>query len=417
MRRVAFIALWIGSTASVAWGDGLFLNGVSPRSIGRGGTNLGFADNGGILFDNPAAAINISSEGLFEITGAGLITDMRYSDPQNPKVEDVNLVPIPQLAYIRRAEMDENWAYGFGIFTPAGFMQSWRMRGKFPFGGEQPYNSWGSLTKILPTLAYRVNDQLSIGGSFGLAICHTELEGPYTMQNAGALTGLPTFINLHDSGAAPVFSVGLQYKLTEATTMGLAYQSESRFRLDGKADATIPVLGTHKFDTDMYLTWPRTLGLGVKHQLDPKRIVAADVIWFNWSSSFDTIGIVMTDEAHPNLPQIHEQFPLHWHDSVSIRLGYEQIVFGNQTVRCGYVFHPNPIPPTTLTPYIPATLQNCFSLGYGFTYGLWDIDAAYMFTFSPKVNVGTSDFVGGDFDNSSMKAYTHFIGVNLIRRF
>ena len=308
--------------ATVAWGDGIQLNGVSPRSIGRGGTNLGFADNGGILFDNPAGAVNITSDGLFEVVAGGIITDMHYSEPQNSSMRDINLVPIPQMAFIKRSDENENLAYGFGIFTPAGFMQSWRMNG--PYGAAAvPYNSWGSLTKFLPCVAYKVTDQLSIGGSFGLAICHTELEGPYTLQNSGPLTGLPTFMNLHASGAAPIFSLGMQYQVSEATTVGLAYQSESRFHLTGTTDATLPVVGPYPFDTHMNVTWPRTLGLGFRHQIDPVRVFSMDVIWFNWSSAFDDIGITLTDGAHPNVPAIHDQFPLRWQDSVSFRFGYE----------------------------------------------------------------------------------------------
>jgi long-chain fatty acid transport protein len=415
MGRSAFAAAVLLLAAGSACADGIHLNGVSPRSIGRGGTNLAFSDNGGILFDNPAGAVNISSEGLFELAGAGLITDMRYADPDNPSVHDVNLVPIPQLAYIQRHSTYENLAWGFGIFTPAGFMQSWKMTG--PDGREQPYNSWGSLTKFLPCVAYQVNDQLSIGGSFGFAVSHVELEGPYTLQNAGLLTGLPTFVNLHATGVAPIFSVGLQYELTEATTIGAAYQSESRFSMSGKTDVALPLVGDYPFDLGMNITWPRTLGLGVRHQLDPQRVFSVDVIWFDWSSAFDDFGITLTDAAHPNLPSIGEKTPLNWRDSVSVRLGYERQFFGNQTARAGYVYHRNPIPAQTLTPYIPAILEHCFSVGYGVQWGLWEIDAAYMFTFSPEVYVPASGIIGGDFDGSTYKAFTHFIGASLIRRF
>jgi len=417
MTRSAVAAVLLCCATVPAWADGIHLNGVSPRSIGRGGTNLGFADNGAILFDNPAAAINISSEGLFEIGGGVLITDMRYSDPDNASAHDVNAVPIPQFAIIRRAEFDENLAYGLGVFTPAGFSQTFQLEGQFPYGGERTYKSWGSLTKIVPSLAYRVTDQLSIGGTLGVGFSHAELEGPYTLQNAGMLTGMPTVIDLQATGVTPIFSAGLQYLLTEATTLGLAYQSESRFQLEGNTRATLPVIGPYGFDADVNMTWPRTLGLGVRHQLDPARVVAMDVIWFNWSSAFDDFGITLTDEAHPAATAIHEQFPLRWRDTVSFRFGYEELITANQTIRAGYVYHRNPIPSETLTPYTPAILEHCFSVGYGLRWGLWDLDAAYMFTFSPRIAVGDSDFLGGDFDNSSYKAYTHFIGVNAIRRF
>lgn len=406
------LAAIVGSLAARAWADGVHLNGVSPRSIGRGGTNLGFSDNAAILFDNPAAAVFLEPEQLFEVGGGVLITDMRYADPDNPPTRDVNAVPIPQVGAIVRDE-DGLWAVGLGVFTPAGFIQTFTLEGQPPFPGEHLYKSWGSLTKIVPGVAVRLTDRLAVGATLGVAVSHAELEGPYTLQQAGLLTGLPTLIDVQATGAAPIFSVGLQYRLTEATTLGVAYQSESRFQLDGNAEVTVPVIGPLRFDADVDLTFPRTLGLGLRHQLDPQRVVAVDVIWFNWSAAFDEFGITLTAAPFPSL---HEQYPLHWRDSVSVRVGYEQTFGEVHTVRGGYVYHRNPIPSSTLTPYIPATLEHGFSLGYGRRWGAWDIDAAYMFLFSPEVFVDTG-LQGGDFDQSTLQAYSHFVGLNLIYRY
>jgi long-chain fatty acid transport protein len=414
MTRWAIVAAFLVCCATTALADGLHLNGVSPRSIGRGGTNLGFADNGGILFDNPAGAVNINSEGLFEVGGAILITNMHYADPDNPRTSDGGVSPLPEFAIICRPEGGDI-AYGFGVFTAAGFSETYTLQGQFPFPGDHLYKSFGSLTKILPSISLRLTDQLSVGGTFGMAATHCELEGPYTLQNAGALTGLPTIMDLQATGAAPVFSAGLQYQLSEATTIGLAYQSESRMKLDGNTLATIPVIGDHRFDTDVEITWPRTLGLGLRHQIDPVQVFSADVIWFNWAAAFDDFGITLTDESHPLLPSIEEQFPLNWRDSVSVRVGYERMLDQHQTVRVGYVYHRNPIPNETLTPYIQATMEHAVSVGYGYRWNLWEVDAAYMVLFSPEIFV--EDSVFGDFDGSTHNANTHYLGVNAIRRF
>uniref|UniRef100_A0A7C4QNT1 Transporter n=1 Tax=Schlesneria paludicola TaxID=360056 RepID=A0A7C4QNT1_9PLAN len=413
MLRSFPLAVLLAASACVsAWADGVHLNGVSTRSIGRGGTNLGHADNAAILFDNPAGAVFIEPSQLFELGGGVLLTDMRYADADNPTTRDVNAVPIPQFGAVVRGE-EGLWAVGVGVFTPAGFGQTFTLEGPPPFTGEQLYKSWGSLTKIVPAAAVKLTDRLSIGGTIGVAVSHAELEGPYTLQNAGVLTGLPTLIDVQATGAAPIFSVGLQYRLSDATTVGLAYQSESRFHLDGNAAVALPGLGPLRFDADVDVTYPRTLGLGVRHQLDRQRVVSADVVWFNWSAAFDDFGITLTQAP---LPSLHELFPLAWRDSVSVRVGYEQTLREVHTLRGGYVYHRNPIPDDTLTPYIPATLEHGFSAGYGRRWGDWDIDLAYMFLFGPEVFVDTG-LTGGDFDESTHKAYAHFLGVNAIYRY
>jgi long-subunit fatty acid transport protein len=340
---------------------------------------------------------------------------MHYADDDNTTTSDGGVTPLPEFGVIWRPD-EGDLAYGYGVFTAAGFSESYTLQGQFPFAGDQLYKSFGSLTKILPSISARLTDNISVGGTFGMAVTHCEMEGPYTLQNAGALTGMPTIMDLQATGACPVFSVGLQCQLTDATTLGLAYQSESRMQLDGSTLATLPLIGQHRFDTDVDVTWPRTLGLGLKHQLGPMQTLSADVIWFNWEDAFDDFGITLTDESHPVLPSIQEQFPLNWRDSISVRVGYERMLDQRKTVRVGYVYHRNPIPNETLTPYIQATLEHAVSVGYGYRWGLWDFDAAYMVLFAPEIFV-ESGMLGGDFDNSTHNANTHYIGVSALRRF
>ena len=291
------------------------------------------------------------------------------------------------------------------------------MQGQFPNGGEQTYKSFGALVKILPGVAYKVNDRLSVGATFGVGISHAELEGPYTLQNAGLLTGLPTRIDLQGTGATPVYSFGLQYKLTEVTTVGVTYQSASKFELEGNAVADVPVLGSAQYDAHVDITWPQTLGFGVRHELDPCNIVSADLVWFDWSGSFDNFGIQLTDADRALFPDIDETLPLDWRDTISVKLGYERLLDAQRTVRAGYVYHRNPVPTSTMTPYIQGIFEHALSVGYGFHWREWELDASYMFLFSPEFVVGTNDLAGNDFDNATHQAFIHAVGLSAIRRF
>lgn len=409
------LCLALAASATVS-ADGIHMNGLSPRALGRGGTNIAHSDNGAILFDNPAGAAFISGDGLFDVGGNLLITDFRYSDPDNPGVSDLGLSPLPSFGLIRKTD-DERFAYGLGVYAPAGFSETWEMQGQFPYGGQQGYKSFGALTKILPGVAWNVNDRLAVGGTFGVAISHVELEGPYTLQDAGLLTGLPTRIDLQATGATPVYSLGLQYKLTEITTVGLTYQSESRFELEGNTLADVPIIGSARYDTHFDIAWPRTLGFGVRHELNRSRVVSADLVWYDWSSAFNDFSIALTNPDRPLFPDIQETLPLNWRDTVSVKLGFEQALKDNRTLRFGYVYHRNPIPDGTLTPYIQGITQHAFSTGYGFEWREWEIDGYYMFLFSPEESVGTNSLVGSDFDNSTHQSFIHAIGVSAIRRF
>lgn len=409
---VACACLW---AAAPAWGDGVILNGLSPRSLSRGGTNIAHFDNAAILHDNPAALVNVAGEGLFEIGVDMLITDFRYADPFN-NVSDTTFTPLPQIGLVKKSR-DGIWACGLGVYTPAGFTETYEMQGPFPLVGTQLYKSFGALMKVLPGGSVALTERLSVGGTFGVAVSHAELEGPYFLNGPGPLRGTPTLLDTQGTGAAPVWSAGLQYLLTDQTTIGVTYLSESSFALDGSTRVSVPNLGDTSYDSKLDVTWPQSVGLGVRHACCPHRIVSADVIWFNWSGAFDEFVLRLRNPSNPYFPEVDEHLPLAWRDTVSVRLGYEQQVTDCGTLRLGYVYHRNPIPSGTLTPFIQATLEHAVSVGYGWRRGDWSIDLGYMFLFGPDQHVQTSDLAGGDFDNSDHEARIHALLLGLVRHF
>ncbi|OHB80797.1 MAG: hypothetical protein A2W31_04945 [Planctomycetes bacterium RBG_16_64_10] len=399
-----------------SWADGVILNGVSAQTIGRGGTNIAHVDNGTILHDNPAGMTMIDSHSMFEVGGTLLLTDFEYGDRQNAEQTQNRAYGLAEFSLIRRS-CDGRWAAGFGVFSPAGFGSIYDLEPLPPFPGPQRYKSFGTLVKLLPGLAYRPTDRLSIGATLGVGITIADLEGPYVLQGPSVLRGTPTLLDLDADGAALVWSLGLLYEVSDRSSLGVSYQSEARFRADGQTLATVPGLGQSFYDTQLDITWPRSLGLGVRHELCEHRIVSTDVIWYDWSSAFDSFGIHQSNPSNAFFPAFSEQFPLDWRDTVSVRVGFEQRVGCDQTLRLGYVYHRVPIPTSTITPFIPASLEHAFSTGYGWRLCDWDVNVAYMYTFGPEVAVQTSGLVGGDFDQSQHRAQTHAISLSLLRRF
>ncbi len=402
--------------------DGVVRDGLGAISGGRGGTNIAFADNGQVLLDNPAGMVNVAGGGLVELSADLLMTDLAYADPQNVNA-DASFRPmlLPQFSYVRKSD-DGIWAYGIGAYSPAGFSANWAQEGPPLLPGQQRYFSFGALAKILPGVACKLTDRWSIGGTFGVAASHIELEGPFFLQT-GALAGTPTVLDLQTTGAAITWSFGSQYIVNERTTVGIAYQSQTSFHMDGRARAVVPMLGGQShFDADLSLKWPQSLGGGITHQLAPRHRVAADVIWFDWSGAFDNVGLRLNNPTNPVFlgalgATTTDRFPLNWDDSVSFRFGYEFLVNPCSTFRAGYAYHRNQIPESTLTSYIPAILEHATSIGWGYKWGCWQFDTAYQFSWGGDRTVGTSDVVGGDFHNSFVSSKAHWIYLSLLRRF
>ena len=398
-----------------AWADGVMLDGLSPRAIGRGGTNMGFADNGAIVLENPGAMTNVNGNGLIDAGIDTVIVSGRYAEP-GTNVYSSTATPAPEIGIVKKSA-DGNWAIGLGVLTPAGFAERFDMQGPFPVTGTQRYESFGALVKVPVALAYKVTDELSIGGSVGLGICNAELEGPYIL-NGPTLPGLPTDFRTHGWGADFIWSAGLQYQWSESTTFGAAYQSASPFTLRGNTAVDVPGLGSSSYSSVVHFKWPQSVSLGVRHALCECRNVSFDVVWFDWSHSFDQFGMELSDPGNPFFPpQIIENYPLNWRDSVSYRFGYEQQLSSSTALRLGYVYHPSPIPTETLSPFIQGFLEHTFAIGITRYWNCWEIDVAWQHMFGSRQHVGATPFFGGDFAGSTQDAMADIIGVSFMRPF
>jgi long-chain fatty acid transport protein len=328
---------------------------------------------------------------------------------------------MPVIGYINKSE-DEQWAWGLGVFAPAGFGASYG-EVTSPVLGPSLYRSIGGLAKILPGASYRINDRLSVGMTVGIGITDIGLRGPWVMQS-GPLTGVPANMVLTGFGVTPTGSVGFQYQFTEDTMLGLTYTEQSNMKLHGGANASIPLGGglelSSHFDAITRICWPRSVAFGMKHDLCEHRRISADVIWYDWAHAFDEVSLTLTNPTNPAVPiilgtsKITDHLPLDWRNSISMRLGYEFETSEISTWRAGYAYHGAPPPDSTLNPYLDGILRHAFSLGYTRKLPRADLNLAYQYTFGPTQFVTDSSLVGGDFDNSSLNAQAHFAMISLL---
>lgn len=412
--------------ASAAYADGLIRDGIGAISTGRGGTNIAHSDNSAVILDNPAGIVNFEGRGYAEVGIDTVITDLHYTDPQNNTYNSTQPLPIPEFAAYWTSE-DKRWGAGIGFFAPAGFSASYMMVPNTPvYGpGDQRYRSLGAYAKILPGIAFHITDELSIGAALGLGVTRIELDGPFNLQT-GPLAGVPARFDMTTTGAALIWNIGLQYKFSEQTTIGIAYNSDASFAAKGNLDATVyglaPVGLPSTFNARLAITWPASLGMGIKHVIAEQHRFSADVIWYNWSGAFDDLGLTLSAPTNPLFAPVvgkglHDTVALNWADSVSVRLGYEFFSTPVDTWRLGYVYHPSPVPSNTLIPYIDGVLEHAVSLGYSRRWNNWLFNMAYQYSFSPTRDVKESIIVGQDFANSTFQAQAHWISLSISKYF
>lgn len=404
------------TSATVVRADGLIRDGIGAISVGRGGTNLGFADNGTIIHDNPAGMMNIKGSHLLDVGIDGVITDLEYHDADNGVKGRFNIFPSGVLGYVHR-KPHSPVAFGFGMYAPAGFGARYRMNN--PDFGYSHYNSIGALAKLLPSAAVQVTDRLAVGGSFGLGIGHVELEGPFYTQT-GPMQGTPSLFDLQGTAATTTWNLGLQYDLSPATRLGVAYTSQTRFDFDGDANATLLLGGVpvvSDFDAETTLIWPQSLGIGLQHKFCDCRRFGFDVYWYDWSGAYSQLPLRLSNPSNPALggATITDSFPMNWRDTYSFRFGYEWNTSPTRVWRTGYVFHRSPTPDSTLNPYLDGVLEHAISIGHGRQTRHGWVNLGYQLTWGEKRHVGDSAIIGGDFDNSTFEAAAHWLTISLLR--
>ena len=223
---------------------------------------------------------------------------------------------------------------GLGLFVPFGqsnkYADSW-------VGRYQLQNISLATVDIDPAIAYRVSDELSVGGGVDIQYAHLKrrsavdfgslcfvLSNPANCPGAGLI---PQGADGQFAADVEDWSVGynlsLLYHLGDATHIGVNYRSAMRHSFSGDADFTVPAAavplaaGGQFQDTGVQanVTFPDVISVGLSQQIDDRMTVLADVGWTQWSR----LKQVTLNFDNPVQPP--QNLVFHWDDSFRFALG------------------------------------------------------------------------------------------------
>ncbi len=415
--RACALALLL--VARLARADGFLRDGLGPVPAGRGATNVAHVDNGSVLLDNPAALAALEPAALADIHLGQYLFTFRYADAENAAAEGSGTpLPIADVAYLARSRASRRLGFGFGLFVPAGFGADYDLHTAPAFGpGKHGYRSFAAFVKLVGGLGYRLTERLRVGAHLGLAGAYVRLGLPYWVQS-GALAGAPVEARVRGVGVAPAWAIGAQYVLRPGTVLGASYTAATDFTADVGGRARVALGGARDaFDASIDLGLPRSLALGVRHDLGARSRLSAEVTWRDWSAAFDRVRFALKrGKGTFGVTELTDEVRLAWRDTWTLGLGWELLWTPETTLRLGYTHHPSPAPDTTLTPVIPVTLEHVLSAGLGARFGELQLDLSYQYTFGPTREVERSSLVGGDHDASRLTVRGHAWFVGLTRR-
>lgn len=138
---------------------------------------------------------------------------------------------------------------------------------------------------INPSIAYKVNDMVSVG--FG--VNWQRMEAEYTrIATASPVPGLSTTeLTLDADDDSWGWNVGALFTLSPTTKLGLSYRSKIKHELEGslKADGpAAPLLGGTTGSASADVELPDTFTISVAQQLNDRWEMLGDLSWTGWSS-------------------------------------------------------------------------------------------------------------------------------------
>ena len=127
---------------------------------------------------------------------------------------------------------------------------------------------------INPSVAYRLNDKVSVG--FG--VNWQRLEANYERARKIAQPTVPVVLNLDDDAWG--WNAGALFTLSPTTKIGLSYRSSMSHDVEGD----LKVNGVKAADAHASIKLPDTAILSVAQQLSDRWEMLGDVSWTGWSS-------------------------------------------------------------------------------------------------------------------------------------
>lgn len=254
-----------------------------------------------------------------------------------------------------------------------------------------------------PSIAYRVNDWLSLGAGVQIQYANASvsrgISGPFP---PGFFFPADT-ATLSGTGWGYGFTVGATFTPTPTTTIGIGYRSAIDQKIDGTLAVTgiVPLPFTTNGSASTTVNLPDVVTLSLRQRLDAQWTLLGTVEWTNWSR----IGtsVVSTPSGAATVAGRAVTLPFEYQDGWFFSLGAEYQWTDRLAVRAGIGYELSPITDDVRIPLLPD--NDRFWLSIGSTYHIAKnvmLDLAYSHLFVRSTSVDITATSGNPwFDGTS----------------
>ncbi len=416
MKNILFSGAVVALTAGLASASGFALIEQSVSGLGNayaGGAAI--AEDASTVFFNPAGMTRLP--GTQCIAGANLIApSARFRNEGSTHVlQQVTGAPLagnnggdggetavtPNLYLTRR--INDRLTLGLGISAPFGlatdYNDTW-------VGRYYALRSELKTVNLNPSIAYRLNEHLSIGAGLSAEYIKAKLSNAIdfgTLDAVGffAPLGLTRgqlrlvpqmadgFASMEGDDWSAGFNLGLLYEKDKDTRVGVSYRSRIKHTLTGTVDfsnvpaglAATPLFKNGGISAD--ITLPDVLSVSMAHRITPAWTVMGDVTWTHWSL-FNELRVRFDNPYQPDSVTTTD-----WRDSFRYSAGVAYAPGNNWTWRLGIAYDQTPVRNAqTRTPRIPDGDRIWTALGLGYKASdrvSFDAGYAHLFVNDPAI--------------------------------
>lgn len=240
------------------------------------------------------------------------------------------------------------------------------------------------IAKVTPTIAYRVDEKLSLGVS--LQVVYTDIRQKVFPETSYFDPGDPqhpffgTDVEMNGFGFG--VKLGVLYKVGDRLSLAAAYTSKIQLRLSGTVGANMSAVGlgkvTYRDVSIDGMALPQEVEVGFAVRPVPPLLVAVKVAWLDWSAALKTSTLHASSPDTPGAPpSLSLPSTMNWRDQYVFAIGIAYDLTEKAILRAGYNYGRNPVPENTLNPFLAAVTEQHFTFGAGYA-------------FSPKWQVGTA---------------------------
>jgi long-chain fatty acid transport protein len=384
----------MAATQAQAGGFGL----RDQSSYGQGSSYAGIAAGGSLssMFWNPATMTQqrgIQSEvdlmGIFPYASntpkSGSLTGIPGFGGTSDTGDDA-FVPSGYFSW----QLNPSLWLGVSLNSPFGlsvsFPTAWAGRDYGQSSDLKTYNA-------TPSLAYRINDWLSVGVGVQIEYANASVSRGVTVPIPG-FGVFPDTATLSGKGWGYGFTVGATLTPTPTTTIGIGYRSAINQKLDGTLAVTGPLpLAATTGSVNTTLNMPDIVSLGIRQRIDPQWTLLGTVEWTNWSR-IGTSNVMQGSGGAATVAGTAVTLPFEYKDGWFFSLGAEYQWTERLAVRAGVGYEISPISDDVRIPLLPDNDRTWVSIGSSYHISkdlVVDLAYSHLFVRSTSVNIsGTS---------------------------